>query len=196
MRKIKTESRLNKITAALEKRQPSLHVVLENIHDLHNVSAIYRTCDAVGVQEVSLLYNVEKSPTIHRESSASAKKWVDSLRFDSTKECFDNLRDKGFKIYASKLAPEAKNMYELDFTERVAIVLGNEHRGISEEVEELADELFYIPMHGMIQSLNVSVANAVTLYEAQRQRWAKGMYDESEYSADELNNQIDDWCNR
>lgn len=196
MQKFKTEKRLSKIKNVAKQRQHSLKVVLENIHDPHNVSAIYRTCDSVGVSKVSLLYYIEDFPKISRVSSSSANKWVQSERFKSIKECFENLRNDGYKIYASQLNDKAKNLYELDLTEKVAIVMGNEHRGISDEVAEQADEVFYIPMRGMIQSLNVSVATAVTLYEAQRQRAEAGMYETSDLKDEDLENLIDNWCEK
>lgn len=196
MKKFKTEKRLGKITMAVNARQPSLSVILENIHDPHNVSAIFRTCDAVGVPKVSLLYNLEEFPKISKVTSASAFKWVDKDKFTDTKKCFDYYREKGFKIYASLLSADAVSLYDIDFTNKVAVVLGNEHRGISEEVAGLADEVFYIPMDGMIQSLNVSVAAAVTLYEAKRQRILKGMYNKSELNQEEVDKLINDWCER
>ncbi len=196
MQKFKTEKRLKKIRKVVKQRQHSLKVVLEDIHDPHNVSAIYRTCDSVGVDKVSLLYIQEKFPKISRVSSSSANKWVKSERFQTAEDCFDNLRKDGFKIYASKLDEGAKDLYELNLTEKVAIVMGNEHRGISDEVAQLADEIFYIPMRGMIQSLNVSVATAVTLYEAQRQRANKGMYETSDLSNENLELEIDKWCEK
>ncbi len=196
MRKFKTEKRLNKITNVVKQRQPSLKVILEDIHDPHNVSAIYRTCDSVGIPKVSLLYTQEEFPKISRVSSSSANKWVKSEKFDSAKECIDDMHANGFKVYASLLNDSAKDLYELDLTEKVAIVMGNEHRGVSKEIAELADEVFYIPMRGMIQSLNVSVAAAVTLYEAQRQRALKGMYKKSELSEDEMEKEIDEWCEK
>ncbi len=169
---------------------------MENIHDPHNVSAIYRTCDSVGVPKVLLLYNIEDFPKISKASSSSANKWVETERYSDTKECYDNLRKNGFKIYASLLSEDAVDMYSIDMTEKVAFVFGNEHRGVSEEAAQLADEVFYIPMHGMIQSLNVSVAAAVTLYEAQRQRTLKGMYEKSELADSELEKLIDEWCDK
>ncbi len=196
MQKFKTEKRLSKIRKVVLQRQHSLKVVLEDIHDPHNVSAIYRTCDSVGVVKATLIYIKEKFPKISRVSSSSANKWVESERYQSVDDCFKVLRKEGFKIYASKLDEGAKDLYELDLTEKVAIVMGNEHRGISDEVAENADEIFYIPMRGMIQSLNVSVATAVTLYEAQRQRAEKGMYETSELSDDDLEKKIDEWCSK
>lgn len=196
MRKFKTEQRLQKITEAATARQFSLRVVMENIHDPHNVSAVFRTCDAVGVPMVSLLYTFESFPRISKTSSSSANKWIDLEKFNDTKICFDELRNKGFKIYASMLNPKAVNLYEIDLTQKIALVFGNEKRGVSQEAEKLADETFYIPMHGMIQSLNVSVAAAVTLYEAQRQRIAKGMYKRSELPIEVLDKLIDKWCEK
>jgi tRNA (guanosine-2'-O-)-methyltransferase len=196
MRQFKTEERLKRITQTARARQYSLRVVLENIHDPHNVSAIFRTCDAVGVPKVSLLYTIEKFPKVSRVSSASASKWTEVEKFSNTKECVKSLKDEGFLVYTSMLDKNAVSLYELDLTKKVAIVVGNEHRGVSEELRELSDKSFYIPMRGMIESLNVSVANAVVLYEAQRQRELKNMYIQSELSEEQLENLIDKWCSK
>lgn len=196
MRKFKTEKRLKKIEKVAIARQFSLRVVLENIHDPHNVSAIFRTCDAVGVPQVDLLYTLEKFPKISKVSSASSKKWVEQRKFESTEECSVTLKQEGFKIYGTVLADEAENIYDLDLTQKVAILMGNENRGLSEEMIRACDKLIYIPMRGMIQSLNVSVATAVILYEAQRQRALKGMYEKSELPANGLENFINYWCDK
>lgn len=196
MRKFKTEKRLNKIVSVATQRQFSLRVVLENIHDPHNVSAIFRTCDAVGVSMVDLLYTYEKFPKISSVSSASSKKWVDQRRFGSTIECVTKLKEEGFKVYGSILSEKAEDIYKIDFTEKVAIVMGNEHRGISDEIIESVDKHIYIPMRGMIQSLNVSVATAVILYEAQRQRALKGLYEKSELADTQLDDLINNWCEK
>lgn len=196
MRKFRTPERLQKIIAAASSRQFSLRVVIENIHDAHNVSAIFRTCDAVGVPKITLLYTKETFPKIHKVTSASANKWVDIEKFDDIHKCIESLHSEGFKIYASFLNKNAKNLYDIDLTQKVALVFGNEHRGVSEEMITLADDLFYIPMRGMVQSLNVSVAAAVTLYESQRQRAAKGMYDKSDLTEQELNELIEKWCEK
>lgn len=193
MKSFKSDRRINKITSVISSRQPTLKVVLENIHDPHNVSAVFRTCDAVGVPSVALIYTYEKFPKIGRKTSASAFKWVNKEKYQSVKDCYSELRKNGFKIYASAITNESKNLYDLDLTEKSAIVLGNEHRGVSAEAAELADEKFLIPMYGMVQSLNVSVAAAVILYEAQRQRRLKGMYDKQQYSKQEAENLLKDW---
>ncbi len=196
MRKFKTDERLQKIIETATARQFSLRVVMENIHDPHNVSAIFRTCDAVGVPKISLLYTFESFPRISKTSSSSANKWIEVEKFNDTKKCYDELRSQGFRIYASMLNKAAKNIYDIDLTKKIALVFGNEKRGVSPEAEKFSDETFYIPMRGMIQSLNVSVAAAVTLYETQRQRFLKGKYKKSELSKEELDQLIDKWCEK
>ncbi len=196
MRKFLTEKRLNRIKNAVTQRQFTLGVALENIHDSHNVSAIFRSCDAVGVPNVSLIYNEEKYPKISKVTSASAFKWVDKERFTSTKECFEKYRSEGFKIYTSLLDENSISLYDIDLTEKCLLVLGNEHRGVSEEAIKHSDKTYYIPMRGMVQSLNVSVAAAVTLYEAQRQRLLKGMYNKTSLSEEAYEELIDQWCEK
>ncbi len=196
MRAFKTDKRLQKIISVARARQKSLRIVLENIHDSHNVGAIFRTCDAVGITKINLVYTIEKFPQIGKKSSASAFKWIEKEKYKDIKLCFDNLHDEGFEIYASSISSEATSLYELDLTKKAAIVFGNEHRGVSEEAAKLSDKKFIIPMVGMVQSLNVSVAASVILYEAFRQRMKKGMYETSEYSEAELNKLIDEWCSK
>ncbi len=186
MRQFKTNERLDKIKKVLEARRKSLTVVLENIHDPHNVSAIFRTSDAVGISSVALLYTIESFPQIAKSSSASALKWVEKEKYRDIPECYTALRNKGFKIYASSLQDGSENIFELDLTEKIAIVLGNEARGVSEDAAKMADKLIQIPMLGMIQSLNVSVAAAVILFEAMRQRMVKGDYGKPEMRSSEL----------
>ena len=196
MRSTKTEKRLQKITSVIRSRQHSLTVVMENIHDPHNVSAIFRTCDAAGIPKVNLIYNYETFPRIGKKSSASAYKWIDKEKYKSVDECYNDLRKNGFIIFASSLSEESKNLYELDLTQKTAIVIGNEHRGVSDTAANLADEIFLIPQFGMVQSLNVSVASAVIVYEALRQRLQKGMFNKSELDEKILERLIDKWCEK
>ncbi|MEJ2636594.1 MAG: RNA methyltransferase [Calditrichia bacterium] len=170
------------MVAILLQRQRDLTVVCENIHDPHNVSAILRSCDAVGIPEVQLLYFKETFPELGKKSSASANKWVHTVAHESTDELHNYLQKKGMKIYATHHSKAAKSIHEVDWVHPAAIVMGNEHRGVSDPMLEIADESIYIPMFGMVESLNVSVATAVILYEACRQRLEKGMYP---YSAEE-----------
>jgi len=192
----KSARRLQKITSVAKTRQHSLHVVLENIHDPHNVSAIFRTCDAVGVPKVSLVYSIEKYPKIGKKSSASAFKWVEKEKFSSIANCYAPLKKEGFIIYASSISDDAIVFFKLDLKKKIAIVFGNEHRGVSDEAANLADKKFKIPMFGMVQSLNVSVAAAIVLYESLRQRLKKGSYGKSELSEIELEELIEKWVRK
>lgn len=173
-----SDYRSEKIYACVSRRQPSLSIVLENVHDPHNVSAVLRSCDAVGVIDVHLVYHTGQSfPELGEKSSASARKWVLTHKHSSIDECYDFLRKEGKKILTTGMSNEARSLYAIDFTEPIAIVFGNEHTGVSEEAILKADGNMLIPQVGMIQSLNISVACAVTLYEAFRQRSLKGMFD-------------------
>ena len=189
-----TEARKEKIERVLKSRQPDLTVVFENIHDPHNVSAILRTCDAVGILETYLLYTHTTYPKLGKKSSASAKKWINQKRFNDYDKIKAHLKQKDFTIYATHVDPEAKPIFEADWTKPSAIILGNEHLGVSEEALSIADERIYIPQTGFIQSLNVSVAGAIILYEAFRQRNDKGLYDSVTLEAEEYQFLFDKWA--
>ncbi len=193
-----TENRLNKFKSVVSKRQKYLTVVIENVHDPHNVSAILRTSETVGIDKVYLIYNIEKFPRVSRISSASAKKWVELVKHTSVKECFKDLKKQKYKIYSTHMVEDTKNesLYDLDLTGKVALVFGNEHRGVSEEVKYLADKNFLIPMLGMVQSLNVSVSVAVCTFEAMRQRLSAGMYEKSAYTKKELKGKLTEYLCR
>jgi tRNA (guanosine-2'-O-)-methyltransferase len=193
-----TEQRYNKIKKVVNQRQKYLTIVLENVHDPHNVSAVLRSCDAVGIDKVYLIYNTNKFPKIGRVSSASAKKWVELAKFKSVDECFAELRKEKYKIYSTHISETGKNksLYEIDLTKRVAIVFGNEHAGVTDEVKMKSDSNLIIPMYGMIQSLNISVSVAVCLYEALRQRETRGMYRKSQFKKTQLKNKLDYYLNK
>lgn len=193
-----TEKRLNKFRRVTEQRQKYLTVVLENIHDSHNVSAILRTADSVGIDKIYLIYNQESFPKISRISSASAKKWVELAKFKSVKDCYTELKENKYNIYSTCMNSGKKSfsLYELDLTKRTALVFGNEHRGLSEEAVKLSDKNFLIPMKGMVQSLNVSVSAAVCLYEALRQREVQGMYTKSKYTKKELEEKLNHYISK
>jgi len=193
-----TPKRFAKISDVVSKRQKYLTLVLENIHDPHNVSAILRSADAVGVGEIYLIYNTNKFPKIGKNSSGSARKWIDLRKFKSVESCFETLKSKNFRIFSTHIedTDKGKSLFDLNLTGKTAIVLGNEHSGVSDEVVELSDANFFIPMHGMVQSLNVSVAAAICLYESLRQRQAKGMYNRSQFTKKELKDKLEDYSKR
>jgi tRNA (guanosine-2'-O-)-methyltransferase len=192
----KSTTRTDKIDRALGFRQPTLTVVLENVHDPHNVNAILRSCDAVGVLSVHFLYTIEKFPRLAHGTSSGAYKWLDYHKWKSVAECFEYLKSSGHQVLATKLEPGARELYDFELTRPTAFVLGNEHRGISEEAAKLCDELLYIPMLGMVESLNVSVATAVTLFEASRQRRAAGLYDAPQLTPEALRSKRLEWLLR
>ena len=191
-----TEARLKKMKTVLSRRQPDLTVVMENIHDPHNVSAILRSADAVGLVGIHLIYTYEEFPSFGKKSSASATKWIEKKRFASVQECYHALRKQGFLICATHLAKDSASLYDLDLTKKIALVFGNEHRGVSDEAAELSDVNFQIPMTGMIQSLNVSVACAVTLFEAFRQRSLKKFYLKQRLPSKERRRLLEEWTLR
>ena len=172
----------------LQKRQADLAVVLENVWDPHNVSAVLRSCDAVGIQDVYVISPKEKRESkIGKKSSASAGKWLTIHHFREVETCFAILRSREFKIYTTKLEPGAMGLYDINFNQPLALVFGNEKEGVSSTASALSDGNFIIPQVGMIQSLNISVACAVSVYEAFRQRSIAGYYERpSTIVADQL----------
>lgn len=176
--------REERIKNVLNKRQSNLTVVFENVHDPHNIAAVMRTADAVGIAEIFIIYNQPRNfSKLGKQTSSSASKWLLIHHFSNPQDCFAEVRKRYEKILTTKISPESKSVYEIDFTQSLALVFGNEHTGVSEECAKLADENFLIPQVGMIKSLNISVACAVTLYEAYRQRFNKGFYDSVQLSA-------------
>jgi tRNA (guanosine-2'-O-)-methyltransferase len=174
----RTSRREQRVYHTLRRRQPDLTVVLEDVHDPHNVSAVLRTCDAVGVLDVHLVYVHEELPrrAFARSTSGSAAKWVRSFTHAAIDDCYLALRDQGLSILVSALGNQRASLYNTDLSQPVALVFGNEQRGASAEAIAGADGTFVIPMMGMVQSLNISVACAVTLFEAMRQRQAIDAY--------------------
>lgn len=172
-----TPERIKRLTDVLDKRQTSITVVLENVADPHNISAVMRTCDAVGIQDIYILNNqVGAHKKWGAKSSSSASKWLSIHQYTDITKCFEELRKHYTKIYSTHLGTHSVDLYDMDLTESIALVFGNEHSGVSDEVNALADGNFIIPQVGIIKSLNISVACAVTLYEAYRQKTKAGHY--------------------
>ncbi|TCZ73832.1 TrmH family RNA methyltransferase [Flaviaesturariibacter aridisoli] len=175
-----TNERRARIEAVLSKRQSNLTVVLENVFDPHNISAVMRSCDAVGIQEIYVLNTrIPRHKKFGDRSSSSANKWLTVHQFTDAAACFAELRSKYTRILTTHLSSDAVSLFETDLTVPTALVFGNEHAGVSEEFLAFSDGNFIIPQVGMIQSLNISVACAVTLYEAYRQKSVAGHYSES-----------------
>jgi len=167
------EDRHKKVFEVIERRQEGV-IVLEDIHDPHNAAAVWRSCDGFGFQKVYLIFEKEKvfnPKKIGKASSSSANKWLDFKVFKSTKQCLEELKKDGYKIFATVLDKEAKNINKVDFKiNKIALMMGNEHQGLSETAIKMANEKVYIPMKGMVQSFNLSVTAAIVMYEVDRQR--------------------------
>jgi tRNA (guanosine-2'-O-)-methyltransferase len=173
-----TPEREHKIESVLLHRQYNLALVMENVHDHHNISAVMRTCDAVGIQDIYVLNTkIPRHEYFGVKSSSSAAKWLTVHHFDDTKKCFEQLRQRYEYIYSTHLGHNALSVYDIDFSQSIALVFGNEHEGVTKEAVALSDGCFIIPQVGMIQSLNISVACAITIYEAYRQKKIAGHYD-------------------
>jgi tRNA (guanosine-2'-O-)-methyltransferase len=185
-----TERRKKKIISVLSKRQKDLTLIIDNIHDPHNVSAILRSCDAFGVYKIHLYYTTEEFPELGKKSSASAIKWVEREKHRDAKDMIMGLKEQGFHIIRTGFSENARPLGEWDLTIPTAIILGNEHRGLSPELCELVEDELYIPMQGMVESFNVSVAAAIILYESWRQRSLKGMYNSPSFDEEESEEEI------
>lgn len=189
-----TPERRARLLSVLNKRQNDLTVVLENVFDPHNISAVMRTCDAVGVQEIYVLNTkIPRHKKWGAKSSSSAAKWLTIHQFTDAEACFKALRTKYDRILTTHLSSDAINLYDIDFTGRIALVFGNEHSGVSDEIRAMADGNFIIPQAGIIRSLNISVACAVTLYEAQRQKKLAGHYDNCRLPEEQFNLLLQQW---
>lgn len=189
-----TPERTEKLLNVLSRRQHNLTVVMENVQDPHNISAVMRTCDAVGIQDIYILNTkIPRHKKFGAKSSSSAAKWLTVHQFDNVQDCFNELRTKYNKIFTTHLSTGAVSLYEINFTENIALVFGNEHSGVSEEVRSLADGNFIIPQMGIIQSLNISVACAVSIYEAFRQKNNAGHYFKSTMPQAQRNNLLKNW---
>lgn len=177
-----TPERKKRFKEVVRQRQPGLTVVLENVHDPHNIAAVLRTSDSVGIYRIYALYTGRfeppKSTKLGKRASAGARRWVDVYCYSDAEACFTDIRTHCDTILGTHLTEQAQGLYDMDLTQRVALVFGNEHDGLSEEVIRLCDGNFHIPQAGMSRSLNISVACAVTLYEAFRQRQEAGLYAE------------------
>ena len=168
-----TPARKKKIELVESRRQKNLVVVLDHVDDPHNIGAILRSCDAFGIATVHLLYEKSRPPRmgqIKTKSAASAAKWLNIKKWESSAELIAALRKKKMKIAVTDLSKKAKDLTKTDLTVPLAIVIGNEHDGVSKAMSDAADLNIKIPMVGFVQSFNVSVAAAILMYEAVRQR--------------------------
>lgn len=186
--------RLKKLVEILLRRQKDLVLFSENVKNEHNFSALIRTADAVGVLNIYYTYEGNKTKIYNEHITMGSHKWVFLHRVNNAVETLKKLKEDGFQIVATRLVPNSLHFREVDYTKPTVVIVGNELDGVSEEVAQVADFNVVIPMYGMAQSLNVSVATAVILYEAQRQREAKGMYEKPQLTLEEIKNILRKWA--
>ena len=159
-----------RIDEVVANRTRTLTVVMEAFCDPQNVNAVLRTCEAFGVQDIHVVEGPLKRYDRNKKISQNTDKWLDVHRWKQTGECLEALKNQGFRIFATHVSDGARGLAELSFKEPVALVFGNEHRGVSDEALALADEQFLIPTVGFVQSLNVSVAVAISVARAVERR--------------------------
>lgn len=191
-----TKERIEKVKRVLSLRQPDLRVVLEEVKNTHNASAVVRSCDAAGILYVDIISADEELFPVNEAISTRAEKWIQFQYYTSASDCLNSLKKEGIKIAATHISEDSLPYTDLDYTQPMAIVFGNEAEGLSEEALALADYKIKIPMIGMTQSLNLSVSVGIILYEAMKQRREKGLYNEKRLSPDEFNAYMKKWLNK
>ncbi|WP_430460872.1 tRNA (guanosine(18)-2'-O)-methyltransferase TrmH [Thalassolituus sp. LLYu03] len=188
-----TPQRLQRIQQTLRLRQPDLTVLTDEVHKDRNLSAIVRSADAFAIPKVHCVWP-DDTYYVRPNQSSGAGNWVDVQTHPTIADAIGHLKEQGFRIVAAHLSDRATDYRAYDFTQPTALMMGNEKEGISNEAAELADEHVIIPMSGMVQSFNVSVAAAIILSEAQRQRQEAGLFDECRIADDDYQRLLFEWC--
>lgn len=187
-----TPKRYHRLRAVLDRRQPDLTVLLEDVQVPRNLAAILRSCDAAGVFEAHAVWPGGRLK-ISRPASGGNRKWLPVRKHRTLASALERLKDRGLRVLAAHPAPQAVGFREVDYTLPTALLLGNEDNGLTEEALAGADSIVTIPMEGMGTSLNVSVAAALILFEAQRQRRAAGLYDRLRLDAEIYARTLFEW---
>jgi len=193
-----TDVRLARIDDALTRKQPTLQLMLDNVHSSQNLSAVIRSADAVGVLDIYYSTKDNETPRIHKTITQGAHRWTHRHRMNDTDKVafLKQKKEQGFQVVVTHLEERAVSYREIDYTKPTLLVMGNEKEGVSAEVIAQADEVIIIPMQGMVQSLNVSVATALILYEAQRQLENAGRYDTPQMSLEKREEIKEAWVYR
>lgn len=188
-----TPERYEIICRVLRQRQPDLTVITDEVHKGRNLSAIVRTCDAVGISKFHCV-EPQKGYRAFRGTALGSHKWVDTVLHSNVSDGLSQLKGEGFQVVAAHLSDTAVDFRTVDYTKPTALLMGTEKQGVSDEAIALADHQVVIPMMGMVESFNVSVACAIILTEAQEQRQKAGLYDESRIPKDEYDRILFQWC--
>ena len=187
-----TAKRLQRVQTVLAQRQLDVTVALDQVHKMHNLSAIIRSCDATGVPTVHAV-ELEASLRTFKTAAAGSQDWVKLYPYQSSNEMIQTVKAKGMTVYAAHLSDQSVDFRDIDYTKPCCILMGAEKAGVSDQAAKLADQHIIIPMLGMVESLNVSVAAATILYEIQRQRQAAGMYQQCQYNDVQLEKLVFEW---
>ncbi len=187
-----TPERKEKIDRVLQQRQPDLSVLMDRVRKPHNFSAVIRTCDAAGIYEIHAIADRGCLPTISH-TSQGAENWVRVRRHDNSKQAVAAIRKHGLQLIAASLSEQARDYRDYDYTQPTAIALGTEYSGLSAGLLQHVDAEITIPMLGMTPSFNVSVACAIILFEAQRQRAEAGYYAERRLSFEQWHQSRFEW---
>lgn len=188
-----TPERFARLRRALTRRQPDLTVLMDQVHKSHNFSAILRNCDASGVLEAHVVppdYGLD----LHHGTSAGTRKWIEVHQHADVAHAVSHLKTRGFTVVAAHPSEDSVDFREVDYTHPIAVMMGAELHGVSEAGLALADRHVVIPMAGMVHSLNVSVATALILFEAMRQREAAGMYDDCRLPEADFDRRLFEWA--
>tara|TARA_R110002020_G_scaffold191202_2_gene390999 strand:- start:165 stop:815 length:651 start_codon:yes stop_codon:yes gene_type:complete len=157
-----TENRLDKFKAVLEERTRHFTLAVEDVGHLHNTSAVIRSCEAFGVQDVHVIEELH-GKRIDREIAMGAQKWTDIHRYSSSSQAIASLKQKGYRIVATTPHLKQNTLEKFDISQPAAIFFGSEAKGLSQQVLDAADDYIYIPTSGFTQSLNISVSAAIIL---------------------------------
>lgn len=188
-----TPERLAKLQTILKKRQPDLTVITDYVHKGRNLSAIVRTADAVGVSRMHCVIG-DKDYRSFRGTALGSHRWVEVQRYRELTEPVSQLKQQGFQVVAAHLSADAVDFHNVDYTKPTALLMGAEKAGLSDLGSELADIHVTVPMVGMVESFNVSVAAGIILTEARHQRQQAGMYDQQRLSQDTYDRLFFEWA--
>ena len=188
-----TPQRFEKLKAALAQRQPDLTIFADGVHKAHNVAAILRTCDAVGIDRMHAVAADGDLPRHHMMAGGS-QRWVDLTVHISTADGLRTLREEGWQLAVADAREGALDFRDVDYTQKLAVIMGAELDGPTDDSRAAADLALAVPMHGLVESLNVSVAAAVILFEAQRQRRLAGLYDECRLEQEYAERKLFEWA--
>jgi len=193
-----TEERISRIDDILTRKQPTLQVMLDSVHNSQNLSTIIRTSDAVGVLDIYYSTPSNETLRIHKTITQGAHRWTHRYRVDEADKVkfLQQKKEKGFQVVVTHLEERAVSFRDIDYTKPTLIVMGNEKEGVSAEIIAEATDVIVIPMQGMVQSLNVSVATALILYEAQRQLENICRYDTPQISLEKCKEIKEAWIYR